>query len=110
MDLEDLEDEEPNVELKIEEPNEGPESAEANISSGTITLEKPSTPSLIDISQESPQDQPIKGEYYIFRIAVKIESKSRKTRFTSPRAFKRKNQFAFRGKYSRNRKIGSTSC
>merc|ERR1711990_1434481 len=60
MDLEDLEDEEPNVELKIEEPNEDPESAEANISSGTITLEKPSTPSLIDISQESPQDQPIK--------------------------------------------------
>lgn len=68
MDLEDLEDEEPNVELKIEEPNEDvnedPESAEANISSGTITLEKPSTPSLIDISQESPQDQPIKGKFY----------------------------------------------
>ena len=66
MDLEDLEDEEPNVELKIEEPNEDPESAEANISSGTITLEKPSTPSLIDISQESPQDQPIKGKYFLF--------------------------------------------
>ena len=73
MDLEDLEDEEPNVELKIEEPNEDvnedPESAEANISSGTITLEKPSTPSLIDISQESPQDQPIKGKYLFDKLS-----------------------------------------
>ena len=69
MELEDLEDETPNVELKIEEPNEDvnedPESAEANISSGTITLDKPSTPSIIDISQESPLDQPIKGKHFI---------------------------------------------